>query len=224
MENMDRWSPGYREDDGGRAKAGFLDKKVDDCTTRAVAIATGLKYRDVLDLQIEADRRTSLPFLPFRTKSPEQLLMKWLGWEWTALRVQQGETRDVSHAPRTGRHILRMAHHWSAIVDGEIWDTWDPRLVTGIYGWWSGPGLKELPLITNDYEVAPGANVLVAQKAIGDREAQLGQAYAERTAAVKAAAESGMSLTKIGRLLGISQPAVSKILKGQTGKAGGKRR
>lgn len=141
----------WREDDGGRAAAGFRGY-TGDCVVRAIAIAAQLDYRSVYDTF--HDQMRANPHLVARGKtSPRDgvpnPLIKWmlnyqLKWPWTPtmgigtgcqVHLAQGEI------PMTGRLVARVSRHLVAIVDGVQLDTFDQARegTRCVYGYWSAP-------------------------------------------------------------------------------------
>lgn len=138
----------FNYNDGGRQAAGFTRKKSGDCVCRAIAIATERPYKEIHALishyakQERTGKRKSKRSDPERGvyKSTERKVMGALGWEWvptmgigTGCRVHlcDGELPQ-------GRIVANVSHHFTAIIDGVINDTYDPsrggsRCVYGYY-------------------------------------------------------------------------------------------
>lgn len=146
-------------DDGGRAAAGFRGN-ADDCVTRAIAIATGLPYRDVYDAlhaasKAHAETRRDAVARAIRRQgaSPRggvhraiyDAYLADLGWQWTpTMRIGAGTTVHLRADELPGGPLIaRLSRHVTAVIDGAIRDTHDPsrdgtRAVYGIYR--PGPG------------------------------------------------------------------------------------
>lgn len=134
--------------DGGRAAAGFKGQ-TGDCVTRAIAIATGMPYKEVYDLVNEFGRQT-VKVVKGRLKrstaregvykDTTRAIMEHLGWRWVpTMRVGQGCTVHLheDELPK-GRVICKVSRHLVAVIDGVIFDTYDPsrdgsRCVYGYY-------------------------------------------------------------------------------------------
>ncbi|GAB4662187.1 hypothetical protein MOKP64_45110 [Mycobacterium avium subsp. hominissuis] len=138
-------------DDGGRQMAGFKGD-TGDCVTRAIAIATGLPYRQVYDMVNEhsarergrRNKRTGKnQFSRARTgvfPSTTRKVMADLGWRWVPLMGIGTGCRVHLRADElpTGRVIAEVSRHTCAVIDGVIHDTYDPsrggtRCVYGVY-------------------------------------------------------------------------------------------
>lgn len=129
-------------DDGGRSQAGFKGD-TGDCVTHAIAIATGLPYRQVYSDLAErhgarVGERTARKGI-FR-KDYEPYLFG-LGWIWNAtMQIGSGckvHLRD-GELPAEGPIITSLSRHNAAVIDGVIHDIYDPsrdgsRCVYGYY-------------------------------------------------------------------------------------------
>jgi hypothetical protein len=129
-------------DDGGRATAGFRGQ-VGDCTTRAIAIAAGLSYREVYDdlferIQVFAGGRSreakriagSLYARSPRHGVPRDVSRRYLlehGWQWVpTMKIGQGcKVHLRADELPGGRLIVSVSHHLVAVIDGVIHDTYD---------------------------------------------------------------------------------------------------
>ena len=144
-------------DDGGRGDAGFKGS-TGDCVVRAIAIATGLPYREVYD-ELHNRSRDVLATARPGTKKHARLsrgstspragvrrsaydpYLKSLGWTWTpTMQIGSGTTvhlRD-DELP-SGTIIVRVSKHMLTMIDGVIHDTFmDDRGGTrAVYGYWS---------------------------------------------------------------------------------------
>lgn len=150
----------YVYDDGGREAAGYRGS-TGDCVPRAIAIATGLGYRDVYrrlhetaladdvlmaKLQLRYGkhaRRHASPRTGVQRRTYDALLTA-LGWEWTpTMAIGQGCTVHLAagELPEEARLIVRLSRHLSAVVDGVVRDTHDPGRdgTRCVYGYWREP-------------------------------------------------------------------------------------
>jgi hypothetical protein len=126
--------PNWKFDDGGRAKAGYKGL-AGDCVCRAIAIATGIPYRDVYDaisqeaqtekLTKRREKRSSA-----RTgvhKPTTRRYLASLGWTWVpTMRIGSGCTVHLRAGELpSGRLIVSVSRHVVAVIDGTIHDTHD---------------------------------------------------------------------------------------------------
>jgi hypothetical protein len=143
--------------DGGRRAAGFRGD-AGDCATRAIAIATGLPYREVYALvnalaKDERYRRGRVGFAAATgrgssaregvLKDTMRRVMDSLGWLWTpTMRVGAGCKVHLraDELPR-GRIVAAVSRHYVAVIEGVIYDTYDPSRdgTRCVYGYWSAP-------------------------------------------------------------------------------------
>ena len=136
-------------DNGGRAEAGYKGK-TGDCTIRAIAIATGLPYQviyDQVNLVAKRERpRRGRKRSDSRTGVHGRTTKKYLenlGWRWiatmgigTGCRVHLREDELPS-----GRLIVRLSRHFTAVIDGVIHDTFNPDRggTRCVYGYFVAP-------------------------------------------------------------------------------------
>jgi hypothetical protein len=122
-------------DDGGREKAGFKGD-TRDCVTRAIAIATETSYGEVYDAlnALAADER---PSKRRRTRSSARTgvhrpiyerYLRGLGWRWVpTMRIGSGCQVHLRRAELpSGRLIVKLSRHLTAVIDGVIRDAFDP--------------------------------------------------------------------------------------------------
>lgn len=126
-------------DDGGRKAAGYVGH-VGDCVCRSIAIASGLPYAEVY--KVLADN-TAAQRASKRTKKRPRSAgggintgRKWfkdymasIGFEWVpTMTIGSGCTVHLSadELP-AGRIVISVSKHYTAMVDGIIHDTHDPR-------------------------------------------------------------------------------------------------
>lgn len=135
----------FVEHDGGRAAAGFRGS-AGDCVTRAITIATEGDYREVYDAL--AGFRHALTGKPKSAREgiPRKAYDAYLelvGWRWTpTMKIGQGCTVHLrADELPSGRLIVRLSGHLAAVVDGVVYDTYDPRRggTRCVYGYWQAP-------------------------------------------------------------------------------------
>lgn len=134
------------EHDGGRKDAGFKGQ-ANDCACRSIAIATGKSYKDIYDLinafgkkerrKKKSSARTGV------YKATMDKIMEHLGWAWVPCMsvgtgVQVHMTKDELPS---GRLVVRLSRHYSAIIDGVCYDTHNPTREgkRAVYGYWKQP-------------------------------------------------------------------------------------
>jgi hypothetical protein len=150
---------GWVYHDGGRHAAGFRGK-TGDCVTRAIAIATGQSYGEVyntlFDRQIDYldSARKTKKHLKRMEKSASPRDGVWpevykpylaeLGWEWhPIMKVGSGTTVHLAYdeIPDEPVMIVRLSAHLSAVMQGIVYDTFDPSRdgSRALYGYWTPP-------------------------------------------------------------------------------------
>ena len=123
----------FIRDDGGRAAAGFKGE-ARDCVCRSVAIATGRPYREVygsLNAIAKDERPRNGRRSGSRTgvfKATTRRFIESLGWRWVpTMRIGQGCTVHLREGELpSGRLIVSVSRHVTAVIDGVIHDTHDP--------------------------------------------------------------------------------------------------
>lgn len=141
------------KDDGGRSAAGFRGE-TGDCAVRAIAIATGIAYRDVYDALTDVAKElagTTRGRNKVRGKTPRQGTDKRviretlarLGWRWTpTMSIGSGTTVHLrAEELPPGRLVVSVSKHLCAVIDGVIHDNHDPSRdgTRAVYGYWSRP-------------------------------------------------------------------------------------
>lgn len=130
--------------DGGREAAGYIGH-TGDCVTRSIAIATGQPYKEVYDTLFDLARNTrkymaklelqyganARNHISPRTGMPREVYepyLRSLGWTWVpTMQVGQGcQVHLKADELPTGRLVVRVSKHMTAVVDGVIHDTYNP--------------------------------------------------------------------------------------------------
>ena len=140
----------YEYDDGGRGD--HFAGEARDCVCRAVAIATEIPYMAVYERLADgtanqrASRRT-----PKQARSARNGIYtkrKWfrdymaeLGFVWLpTMHVGSGCTVHLcaEELPSSGRLVVKLSRHLSAVIDGVVRDTHDPSRdgTRCVYGYW----------------------------------------------------------------------------------------
>lgn len=139
----------FQHDDGGRAAAGFKGS-AGDCVCRAIAIASGRPYGEIYKRLADgmgSQRAGKAGKRPRSAREGVDVGRKWfrdfmtdLGFAWTStMSIGSGckvHLRD-GELP-TGRLIVAVSRHYTAVVDGIIRDTHDPQRggARCVYGYW----------------------------------------------------------------------------------------
>lgn len=137
--------------DGGRAEAGYKGS-ARDCATRAIAIALRLPYKDVYDnlnewaqsehIGLRKHRKSSARNGVYRATYSRYL--RSYGWKWTPTMAIGSGCKVHLRAEDwpAGRFIARLSHHVCAVIDGIIYDTFDPSRegTRCVYGYWQKRG------------------------------------------------------------------------------------
>ena len=121
--------------DGGRDAAGFKGKS--DCGVRAVAIACNLSYADARKLLKEYAKRGKQGNGAISKgiyKEDIDAALRSIGWKWCKAPKYTG--RKAKAKDLHGTVIARMAHHYAAVIDGVVHDSWDSSNKM-VYGYWS---------------------------------------------------------------------------------------
>lgn len=137
----------FNYNDGGRALAGFKGS-ARDCVIRAVAIASGKDYREVYDALSEGCRtqRVTRRSKMSSARNGVDVRRKWfkdymqsLGFKWVpTIGIGSGckVHLDQNELP-SGRLVVSVSRHYTAIIDGVINDTYSPcRDKRCVYGYW----------------------------------------------------------------------------------------
>ena len=136
----------FKHHDGGREEAGYRGS-VGDCVTRSICIATRLPYKQVYGamrrlakFEREGDRLKgwwrSHPRKGIDTnRAWFSRYMGGLGFEWVAMPVG---TMLVSDTFGKGVYVVSLCKHYTAVVDGVIYDTYNPSRgrKRRVYGYW----------------------------------------------------------------------------------------
>lgn len=135
-------------DDGGREAAGFKGK-TGDCVTRAIAIASGVPYKEVYDRlnELAKHERTgkrkrgkSNSRTGVYTATAKKLLEEELGFTWQpTMFIGSGcKVHVKADELPSGTIVLNLSRHFACVIDGVLHDTYDcSRNETRcVYGYW----------------------------------------------------------------------------------------
>jgi hypothetical protein len=139
----------YVYNDGGRTAAGFKGD-TGDCSTRAIAIATGRPYREVYDTlnasakSIRPSKRHPKGHGSARTGVSTKVLhdyFKAIGWRWVACMGIGTGTKVHLKADElpSGKIVCRVTGHVVAVIDGIAHDTYNCSRggTRAVYGYWT---------------------------------------------------------------------------------------
>lgn len=135
----------WQYNDGGRKAAGFKGD-TSDCVCRAIAIATGMPYKNVYDIINEygrKERKKEGHQSTARTgvhNGTTRKIMADLGWAWVPV-MQIGSGCQVHMKDGElpgGTIIVKLSGHVAAVINGVLNDTYDcTREGTRcVYGYW----------------------------------------------------------------------------------------
>jgi hypothetical protein len=135
-------SLGYKFDDGGRGDAGYKGR-AGDCVARAIAIAAQLPYADVyaaLAAGTGAQRASGKRGKRAASaRSGINTDRKWfkdymtgLGFRWVpTMKVGEGcKVHLLKGELPSGRLVVSVSRHYTAVINGVIRDTHDPTRAT----------------------------------------------------------------------------------------------
>lgn len=105
-------------------------KRVGDCVKRAITFVTKMDYHQV-QLELNRYKKVTGAKVFNERKNCDSYCENVLKMKKISFPAQSGVARMNGYSfaksfPK-GRYILNMAHHWTACVDGVIYDTWDCR-------------------------------------------------------------------------------------------------
>lgn len=117
-----------------------LKDKASDCQIRALCKALDIDWLEAFDLTIPICREIQ-SYTIFGGSDVKRVneSLKRLGFDYTGVSNTKGTKRPTvksfANAHKTGRYILRVAHHVVACVDGVYYDTWDSGSCS-LYGYY----------------------------------------------------------------------------------------
>lgn len=129
---------GFVVDDGGRSD--HFRGTTGDCVVRSIAIAAGIPYLEVYGTLKARMGKGKSPRDGVSPKLYKPYLAD-LGFAWTpTMHVGQGCTVHLNRNEMPdGRLLVRLSRHLTAMIDGVVHDTYDPRRegTRCVYGYWS---------------------------------------------------------------------------------------
>lgn len=107
------------------------NKKTTDCVIRALTLATGKDYWQVFDELVALTKKTGLMFNEKRT---EDAFLKQNGFIKQAQPRKKDNTKyelcELDSVCNDDVVIVRVAHHLTVVIKGEVNDIWDCRFKT----------------------------------------------------------------------------------------------
>ena len=105
-------------------------KRVGDCVKRAITLVAEMDYHQV-QLELNRFKKVTGARSYNSGHNPHKYCEQVLKMEKMSFPAEAGVARmngdRFTRAYPKGRYILNMAGHWTACVDGKIYDTWDCR-------------------------------------------------------------------------------------------------
>lgn len=133
--------------DGGRELAGYKGQ-TKDCVTRSISIATGKPYQEAYDAlnelakneRLSKRKKTKSHAAKGVYRSTYERYLNSLGWTWVpTMKIGSGcKVHLCAGELPSGRLIVRVSKHITAVIDGTIHDLYDcSREGTRcVYGYW----------------------------------------------------------------------------------------
>lgn len=130
----------YIYDDGGRFL--YFKGKARDCVCRSIAIAMGMDYKVIYNHIFSMMGETPRNGVNTRTAKFKKV-MESLGFRWVAtsgIGSHQAVHLVKGELPE-GRLVCSMAGHYTAVVNNQVRDIFDPRMndmfeFRKVYGYW----------------------------------------------------------------------------------------
>ena len=101
---------------------------VDDCVKRSIALTTGIPYVEV-QKGLNAHKKITGAKRFFDKPNPRSYMENVLGFERVAVAKNADGTRvtveEFAKLHPYGRFVISISGHWTACIDGTIYDTWD---------------------------------------------------------------------------------------------------
>lgn len=125
----------FNYNDGGRAN--YFKGDARDCVTRAIAIATGLDYKEVYDTIKDLIQHTPRNGI---TKKETKDIMNYFGFTWESCMTIGGgcHTHLTEEELPKGTIVCQVSHHLTTVINGVINDTFNPSRdgTRCVYGYW----------------------------------------------------------------------------------------
>lgn len=137
----------FQYNDGGRNLTGYIGE-TGDCVVRSIAIATQKPYQEVYEALNQIAKSEHIGKRKRHISSSRNGVYRYtwekylssLGWKWTpTMLIGQGcKVHLKAKELPTGRLIVSVSKHMTAVIDGTINDTHDPSRneTRCVYGYW----------------------------------------------------------------------------------------
>ncbi len=99
--------------------------KVSDCTVRAFAMAHGITWYESFDILSDYARRECL--LIDDVSFIDRFLKSMYNYECYKCKGEKITVGELCLKYRNGTYLITMQGHITCMIDGIIYDTWDPR-------------------------------------------------------------------------------------------------
>ena len=103
---------------------------VEDCVKRSITLATGIPYTEV-QKELNAHKKVTGARKFYDYPNPRSYMENVLEFRCVALARNTDGTRvtvgEFAEKHPRGRYVISMLGHWTACIDGIIYDTWDCR-------------------------------------------------------------------------------------------------
>lgn len=138
----------FAYNDGGRLEAGYKGE-TGDCAVRSISIATQLSYQEVYDSINELSKSERIGKRKKRKSSAREGVysrtirkyLESLDWTWTPTMLIGSGCKVHLRANElpTGRLVVSVSRHITAVINGVIHDTYDPSRdgTRCVYGYFS---------------------------------------------------------------------------------------
>lgn len=137
--------------DGGRSNY-FKGNSVRDCVCRAIAIANSMDYMEAYNLINEYAKKERAGKTPKSSprngvrKDTTRKILESLGWKWVAtMGIGSGcKVHLRAEELPKGTIIVSVSKHVVTVIDGVIYDTYDPSRDEGrcVYGYFYKPDIS----------------------------------------------------------------------------------
>ena len=98
---------------------------VSDCTKRSISLTTGIPYREVAKGINEHKKVTGVKLF-YNNPNPRSYMENVLGFLRITVPAEDRVTvGDFAKKHPFGRYVVSVSGHWTACIDGIVYDTWD---------------------------------------------------------------------------------------------------